>query len=72
MLAVDIARKEYNDWSAAQGIAIATAVSLISKLDMADREDVELRLWEQGKLDVTRRPVPPPPFRGTEVINQVQ
>ena len=37
----------------------------MSKFDMADREDVELRPWEQGKLDVNRRPVPP--YRGTEV-----
>ena len=34
-------------------------MSLMSKFDMADREDVELRPWEQGKLDVNRRPVPP-------------
>ena len=40
-------------------------MSLMSKFDMADREDVELRPWEQGKLDVNRRPVPP--YRGTEV-----
>ena len=42
---------------------------LMSKFDMADREDVELRPWEQGKLDVNRRPVPP--YRGTEVFSMM-